>query len=107
MAENFNNTPIEDNESMVEEYLVDLFDEDGTKQTVVHLDTVQVNGLDYVICIPYKEEDDDEVDEVFILKMEKDENGENILLPEEDDEVLDKAYEIFKERNADMFDFED
>ncbi len=107
MAENFNNTPIEDNESAVEEYLVDLFDEDGNKQTVVHLDTVQVNGLDYVICIPYKEEDDDEVDEVFILKMEKDENGENVLLPEEDDEVLDKAYELFKERNADMFDFED
>ncbi len=107
MAENFDNIPFEE-ENEVEEFLVDLYDEDGNLQTVVHLDTVQVNGMDYVICIPYKENDDeDEVDEVFILKMEKDEKGENVLMPEDDDEVLDKAYELFKERNADMFDFED
>ena len=103
MAEKFDNNQFEDEN----EFLVDLFDEEGNHQTVEHLDTVQVNGIDYVICIPYKEEEDDEVDEVIILKMEKDESGENVLLPEEDLEVLDKAYELFKERNADLFDFED
>ena len=98
MAENFENN----------EYLVDLFDDEGNKQTFEHLDTVQVNGADYVICIPYKEEEDDEVDEVLILKMEAAEDGEgSILIPETDLEVLDKAYELFKERNADLFDFED
>lgn len=101
MAENFENM---ENEN---EFLVDLFDDDGNKQTVEHLDTVQVNGSDYVICIPYKEEEDDEVDEVIILKMEYDENDDYILVPEEDLEVLDQAYELFKERNADLFDFED
>ena len=39
--------------------------------------------------------------------MEYDENDDYILVPEEDLEVLDKAYEIFKERNADLLDFED
>ncbi len=104
MAENFDNI---ENTQEENNFLVDLFDDDGNKQTVEHLDTVQVNDCDYVICIPYKEEEDDEVDEVIILKMEYDENGDYILVPEEDLEVLDRAYEIFKERNADLFDFED
>ena len=103
MAENFENIQNPEEES----YLVDLFDDEGNKQTVEHLDTVQVDGVDYVICIPYKEEEDDEVDQVIILKMEYDENDDYILVPEEDLEVLDRAYEIFKERNADLFDFED
>ncbi len=89
------------------EYLVDLFDDEGNKQTVVHLDTVQIDGVDYVVCIPYKEEEDDEVDEVFILKMVTREDGSYELAYEEDLEILDKAYEEFKARNADMFDFED
>jgi len=101
MADNFEKM---ENEN---EFLVDLYDDDGNKQTVEHLDTVQIDGTDYVICIPYKEEDDGEVDEVIILKMEYDENDDYILVPEDDLEVLDRAYEVFKERNADLFDFED
>ena len=104
MAENINN-----NENMETEdnFLVDLFDDDGNKQTFEHLDTVQVNGSDYVICIPYKEEEDEEVDEVVILRIDGEQDGQSVLVPEEDLEVLDKAYEIFKKRNADLFDFED
>ena len=104
MSEKFDNN---ENMEMEDNFLVDLFDDDGNKQTFEHLDTVQVNDTDYVICIPYKEEEDDEVDEVVILKIDGEENGESILVPEEDLEVLDKAYELFKERNADLFDFED
>ena len=64
-----------------------------------------MNGDDYVICIPYKEEEDDEVDEVIILKIDGVQDGESVLVPEEDLEILDKAYELFKERNAELFDF--
>ncbi len=104
MAENINkNANIEEEDN----FLVDLFDDDGNKQTFEHLDTVQVNGADYVICIPYKEEEDDEVDEVIILRIDGEQDGESVLVPEDDLEILDKAYEIFKERNAELFDFED
>ncbi len=98
MAENFENE---------NEFLVDLYDDEGNKQTVEHLDTVQIDGQDYVVCIPYKEEEDDEVDEVFILKMVTREDGTYELAYEEDLEILDKVYEEFKERNVDLFDFED
>ncbi len=104
MAEKFDNMENVENE---DNFLVDLFDDEGNKQTFEHLDTVQVNGDDYVICIPYKEEEDDEVDEVIILKIDGVQDGESVLVPEEDLEILDKAYELFKERNADLFDFED
>ncbi len=107
MADNFENFENEMNEE--NEFLVDLFDDEGNMKTVEHLDTVQVDGVDYVICVPYKEDEseDDEAEEVIILKMETDENGEKVLVPDEDLETLDRAYEIFKERNADLFDFED
>ena len=104
MAEKFDNMENVENE---DNFLVDLFDDEGNKQTFEHLDTVQVNGDDYVICIPYKEEEDDEVDEVIILKIDGVQDGESVLVPEEDLEILDKAYELFKERNAELFDFED
>ncbi len=104
MAEKFDNM---ENMEAEDNFLVDLFDDEGNKQTFEHLDTVQVNGADYVICIPYKEEEDDEVDEVVILKIDGEQDGEMVLVPEDDLEVLDKAYELFKERNAELFDFED
>ena len=94
-------------ESREETYLVDLINEDGEKETFEHLDTVKVGEDSYVICVPYREEETEEVEEVVILKMAPDpENPEgSLLLPEEDEEILDKAYEIFVERNKDRFDW--
>ena len=48
MAEKFDNM---ENIEEEDNFLVDLFDDDGNKQTFEHLDTVQVNGSDYVICV--------------------------------------------------------
>ncbi len=92
-----------------ENYLVELINEDGKPETFEHLDTVKVGEDSYVICVPYIEEETDEIEEVVILKMVADpENPEgSLLLPEENEEVLDKAYEIFVERNQDRFDWAD
>jgi len=107
MSENYENKDFENEINEEEEYLIDLFDEDGNKQTFVHLDTVMVGDSEYVVCVPDKEIEDDEVEEVIILKMETDENDEYILVPEEDNEILDKAYELFRKRNEEYFDWED
>lgn len=106
MSEKYENN-MEENMNEEEEYLIDLFDENGNKETFVHLDTVQVGGNDYVVCVPDKEVEEDEVEEVVILRMETDENDEYILVPEEDNDILDKAYNVFRERNEDYFDWED
>ena len=39
--------------------------------------------------------------------METDEDGEYILVAEENEDILDKAYEIFRERNEEDFDWVD
>ena len=87
------------------EYLVDLIDEDGNTVTFEHLDTVQYQGKDYVVCIPY-DDDEEVVTEVVIFLIHKDQE-EDCLEQVEDGAVLSAVYQLFQERNADMFEFED
>ena len=86
-------------------YLVDLIDEDGNTVTFEHLDTVQYKGKDYVICIPY-DDDEEVVTEVVIFLLRKDKE-EDCLEQVEDPELMSAVYKLFQERNADMFDFEE
>ena len=92
-----------------ENYLVELENEDGEKEIFEHLDTVKVGEDNYVICVPYLEEETDEIEEVVILKMVADpENPEgSLLLPEEDEAILVMAFELFVERNEERFDWTD
>lgn len=86
-------------------YLIDLFDEDGNKTVFEHLDTVLYKDDEYVICIPY-DEDEEEVSEIVIFKTETDEDGEAVLAQVVDGGVMSAVYDIFRDKNADKFDFE-
>ena len=92
-----------------ENYCFELINDSGESETFEHLDTVRVNGENYVICVPYRQEETDEVEEVVILKMVPDpENPDgSLLIPEEDEAVLDEAYDLFVKRNEDRFDWVD
>ncbi len=85
-------------------YLIELTDEDGETVTFEHLDTVQYQGKDYVVFIPYNE-DEEEVDEVVIFQILDQE--EDCLEQVEDPAVLSAVYDLFRERNKELFDFED
>lgn len=70
------------------------------------LDTVEFEGELYFVLIPAT--DNDEIDgEVFIMKRVEADNGEEMLEAVEDDDIFDKVYEIFKEKNKDEFEFLD
>ena len=86
------------------EHLIDLIDEDGNTVTFEHLDTVQYKGKDYVICIPYDDEEE-VVTEVVIFLIKSQE--EDCLEQVEDPAVLSAVYDLFRDRNKEMFDFED
>lgn len=86
-------------------YLIDLFDQDGNKTVFEHLDTVLYKDNEYVICIPYDEEEE-EVSEIVILKASEDEDGEPVLEQITEPSVMSAVYDIFRDRNADKFDFE-
>ncbi len=70
------------------------------------LDTVDFEGELYFVLVPAT--DGDEIDgEVFIMKRVEAEDGEEMLEAVEDDDIFDRIYEIFKEKNKDEFEFLD
>lgn len=80
--------------------IIILVDENGEEQEFEVLDTVEYEGENYVVLI----KDDDE--EVTILKIESEE-GDDLELISCEDDVIEEVYQIFKENNADNFDFEE
>ena len=66
-------------------------------------------GENYVILLPAEETDDEESDEVVILKEEKDAEGvgedEESYVSVDDEEVLNKVFDIFKDKFKDEFNF--
>ena len=83
--------------------IVVLTDESGKDTEFEWLDTVEMNNSQYIILLPTEEED---AEEVIILKMEISEEDENFI-PVEDEDELNQVYDIFKERNKENFDFID
>lgn len=76
-----------------------LTDDDGNEQEFEHLATIDYEGNTYMAFTPYNEESKTEEPstEVVILKVEEDENGEDILATVDDDELLDAVFEKFLE----------
>ena len=79
--------------------LVELIDENGEHTVFEHLATLEYDGESYIaLCDPEADEDDLEV---FILKIEQDENGEDIYnVP--DDDIADAVFEKFLQLTEDL-----
>lgn len=83
--------------------IVVLTDDEGKDIEFEWLDTVEMGDNQYIVLLPT---DDEEAEEVVILKMEVEDENENFI-PVEDEEELNKVYDLFKERNKENFDFVD
>lgn len=96
---------------MEEEYLsnvVILNDEDGNEVKFEFLDIIELDSEQYAILLPVEEDDENE-GEVVILKIE--DNGENsdeeTYVSVDDEETLNKVFQMFKEEFKDEFNFTD
>ncbi len=90
--------------------IVILNDENGEEVKFEFLDVVELDDEEYLVLLPVSEEDEEEEGEVVILKIEDndDENSEEeSYIGVEDEEILNKVFEIFKEKFKDDFDFVD
>ena len=90
--------------------IVILNDEEGNEVKFEFLDLVELDDEEYVVLLPVTEEGEEEEGEVVILKVEDndDENAEEeSYVSIEDEEILNKVFEIFKEKFKDDFDFVD
>lgn len=84
-----------------ENEIIELTGEDGDTIKAEYLDTVLVDDKEYVVLLPIDENNcedcDDCVSEVIIMRIEN--NGDDeYLVPVEDEEELEKAFEAFQEQ---------
>ena len=82
-----------------DENLIILSDEDGEQVVFELLDTIEYEGEYYIVLYPVEE---DEAEDVIILHVHMDENEEEVYDSVPDELVL-TLFEIFKERNKDLF----
>lgn len=82
--------------------IVVLNDDEGNEHEFMHLASLEVEGSTYFVLLPVEEtEDDDDEAEAIILKLGKDENGEDMLMDIEDDEEWEKVADAWEEMEED------
>ncbi len=98
MSEDMNNEELDN--------IIVLNDEEGNEAEFEFLDLIEYEGEEYVVLLPVEESDD--AGEVVILKLEDTESeDEESYVSVDDEETLNKVFEIFKEKFKDDFNFVD
>ena len=89
--------------------IVILNDEDGNEVKFEFLDLVELDDEEYVVLLPVAEEGEEEEGEVVILKLEDtdEDSDEESYVGVDDEEILNKVFQIFKEKYKDEFNFVD
>lgn len=98
MSEDTNNEELDN--------IIVLNDEEGNEVEFEFLDLIEYEGEEYVVLLPVEESED--AGEVVILKLEDTESeDEESYVSVDDEDVLNKVFEIFKEKFKDDFNFVD
>ena len=89
--------------------IVVLNDEEGNEVQFEFLDLVELDDEEYVVLLPVTDEGEEDEGEVVILKLEDtdDDSEEESYVGVEDEEILNKVFEMFKEKYKDEFNFVD
>ena len=89
--------------------LIVLNDEEGKEVKFEFLDLVELEDEQYVVLLPMTEGEEEDEGEAVILKVEDtdEDSDEESYVSVEDEEVLMKVFNIFKEKFKDEFNFVD
>ena len=92
-----------ENEEM--DNIIVLNDEEGNEVEFEFLDLIEYEGEEYVVLLPAEETDD--AGEVVILQVEDIDTDEESYISVEDEDTLNKVFDIFKDKFKDEFNFVD
>ncbi len=101
MEENFDGEELDN--------IVVLNDENGNEVKFEFLDLIELDDEEYVVLLPIAEEGEED-GEVVILKLEDnddEDSEEESYVSVDDEDTLNRVFEIFKEKFKDDFDFID
>ncbi len=93
-----NNAPEEEEASIIV-----LEDDLGNEVEFEYLDVIEYEGVEYLYLIPADEEDGDDV---VILKITSVDDETEMFEGIEDEELLETLFDIFKDKWKDEFNFE-
>ena len=99
-----------DEENMEElDNIIILNNENGEEVKFEFLDLVDLDDEQYVVLLPMVEDEEEEEGEVVILKLEDtdEDSDEESYVSVDDEEILMKVFNIFKEKFKDDFNFVD
>ena len=103
-----NNVPELDDEL---DNIITLNDENGKEVQFEFLDMIELDSEEYVVLLPIEDSESDgeeDAGELVILKMEDtDSEEEESYVSVDDEETLNKVFELFKEKFKDEFNFID
>lgn len=74
--------------------IITLTDDDGNDVDFLLLDVVEYEGNDYIVLLPMEEADEDEQDDVLILKVERNGDSESYVGIEDENE-MNAVFELF------------
>ncbi len=91
----------------VDNNIIVLNDEDGKEVKFEFLDLVELDNEEYVVLLPVEAEGEESDGEVVILKLEDsdEDSDQESYVGVDDEEILNKVFEIFKEKYKDEFNF--
>lgn len=82
---------------MEQDNIVELIDEEGNEVDFQHLMTLEYNNKSYVVLAAVEPSDDIAEDEAVILRIEQDEEGNDVYATIEDEDELEKVFERYLE----------
>ena len=105
---NDENTTNNSGEELADNIII-LNDENGEESRFEFLDLIELDNEDYVVLLPADDTDDEEPGEVVILKVEDtdEDSDEESYVSVDNEETLNRVFEIFKDKFKNEFDFVD
>ena len=93
---------------MQEEYtnVITLTDSDGSDADFEVLDIIPYNDHEYAVLLPVDDESDSPEAVILELLEAEEDNEEDMLQGVEDEDILNAVFNLFMEKNADEFQFE-
>lgn len=93
---------------MEETNILTFYDENDEAIELEIVDSFELSDKKYVaLATPEDSENEDDESEVFIMRIESESSGEDIFVYIEDEDELDAAFEMFKDRCREEFDIID
>ncbi len=89
---------IEEEEEDEDFQVYTLFDENGKGEDFLHLGTMEYKGTKYCFFTPAEEDEESDENPVYIFTFGKDDKGDDVLLPFEDEDMYDEVYDVFKKK---------